>query len=171
MFCIALSIIGCALVSGLAAGGLSISLGGLLLGLGAGLGYGLYSIFSTVILNRRYSSYTNILYTFLIAVVFYLAQTIVSGEISLIVANPAAAAICVINGIITGTCSYTFYTNGLRMMEPSRAAQIATVEPAAAAILGVLLFHQMLSGMEFAGVVLILGSVILMNSAGIGNEA
>ena len=164
VICIALSIIGCALVSGLASGGLSISVNGLLLGLGAGLGYGLYSIFSTVILNRGYASYTNILYTFMTASVFYLVQTIASGEISLIAARPSAAVICVINGIITGTCSYTFYTNGLRMMEPSRAAQIATVEPAAAAILGVLLFRQMLSGMELAGVVLILASVIMMNS-------
>ncbi len=166
VFCIALSIAGCALVSGMASGGLSISVTGLLLGLGAGLGYGLYSIFSTLILNRGYSSYTNIFYSFLIAFIFYSIQIIVSGEFSLLAARPAAAAVCLLNGFITGTCSYTFYTNGLRQMEPSRAAQIATVEPAAAALFGVLLFHQMLSGMEILGVALVVFSVIMMNSSG-----
>ena len=134
--------------------------------LGAGLGYGLYSIFSTIILSRGYSSYTNILYTFLTAVIFCLVQITLSGEISQIVEFPSATAVCIINGIITGTCSYTFYTNGLRLMEPSRAAQIATVEPAAASILGVLLFQQMLSATELLGVSLIIFSVVIMNANG-----
>ena len=55
---------GCVLVSGLGGGGLTLR--GLLLGLGAGLGYGLYSILGSIAL-RRYSAFTVTALTFLIA--------------------------------------------------------------------------------------------------------
>ena len=84
IFCCLLAVAGCAFASGLggelfAGGVLSGSAGsaasaaassgslitpaGLLLGLGAGLGYALYSIFSRIILNRGYSVYTNVFYS------------------------------------------------------------------------------------------------------------
>ena len=55
---------GCVFVSGLSAGGITPA--GLLIGLGAGIGYGLYSILGTVAL-RRYSPFTVTAYTFLLA--------------------------------------------------------------------------------------------------------
>ena len=56
----------CVLVSGISGDGVSLT--GLLVGLGAGLGYGLYSILGTVAL-RKYSPYTVTTYTFLFAAV------------------------------------------------------------------------------------------------------
>ena len=50
-------------------------------------------------------------------------------------------------------------------MEPSRAAQLATVEPVFAAILGVLLFDQKLAATEILGIVLVVFAVIFANRA------
>ena len=63
-----LAVGGCAFITGLvsgAAGGVSISWQALLSGLGAGLGYGLYSIFGRVAL-KKYSELTVTFYTFLV---------------------------------------------------------------------------------------------------------
>ena len=61
-----LAFAGCVLVSGISGGGLTPI--GLLVGLGSGLGYGLYSILGTIAL-RRYSPYTVTTYTFIFAAV------------------------------------------------------------------------------------------------------
>ena len=86
VFCCLLAVIGCAFASGIGgelfAGGAANGAGGagslitpagLLLGLGAGLGYALYSIFSRIILNRGYSVYTNVCYSFGVAMIGFLA--------------------------------------------------------------------------------------------------
>lgn len=61
--------------------------------------------------------------------------------------------------------AYLLYTAGLHDMEPSRAAQLATVEPVFAAILGVLLFDQKLAATEILGIVLVVFAVIFANRA------
>ena len=163
LLCILLSVLGCALVSGLGSGGATLTARGLLLGLGAGLGYALYSIFSRLIQQRGYSTFTNVCWTFLIAAAAYLAISAVKGNASQIADLPAAALLSVVCGLLTGLLAYLLYTAGLREMEPSRAAQLATIEPVFAALLGVLLFRQSLSVTECLGIALVVTAVVGMN--------
>ena len=58
---------GCCLVSGVASASQSLTAQGILLGLGSGLGYALYSIFSRISLNQGLGSVTITDYTFLFA--------------------------------------------------------------------------------------------------------
>ncbi len=161
--CVLLSVLGCALVSGLGSGGAGLTLRGLLLGLGAGLGYALYSIFSRLIQQRGYSTYTNVAWTFLIAAASYLAIALWKGSAAQIVRLPGAALLSVVCGLLTGLLAYLLYTAGLRELEPSRAAQLATIEPVFAALLGALLFRQSLSPTEILGVALVVAAVVGMN--------
>lgn len=163
-FCVLLSVLGCALVSGLGPGGAALTTRGLLLGLGAGLGYALYSIFSRLLQQRGYSTYTNVCYTFLIASAAYFAVSLAEGSAGEILALPGAALLSVFCGLFTGLLAYLLYTNGLKSLEPSRAAQLATVEPVFAALLGALLFSQRLSALELLGVALVVIAVVLMNA-------
>ena len=163
VICILLSILGCAFVSGIAGGASGLTVRGLLLGLGAGLGYALYSIFSRFILDRGYTIYTNIFYTFGIAALSYLLWSAADGTLTQPAEHPGAAFLAVLCGLFTGAAAYILYTWGLKGLESSRAAQIATIEPVTAAVLGMLLFHQTLSGSELFGVALVVGSVLLMN--------
>ena len=161
--CVLLSVLGCALVSGLGSGGAALSLRGLLLGLGAGLGYALYSIFSRLIQQRGYSASTNVCHTFLIAAAAYLAIALFDGTAAQITALPGASLLSIVCGLFTGLLAYVCYTAGLRDLEPSRAAQLATIEPVFAALLGALLFRQRLSLTEVLGVVLVVAAVVGMN--------
>lgn len=163
MLCILLSVLGCALVSGHGSGGASLTLRGLLLGLGAGLGYALYSIFSRLIQQRGYSTFTNVCWTFLVAAAAYFVLSILNGNVSQIPSLPGATLLSIVCGLFTGLLAYLLYTAGLREMEPSRAAQLATIEPVFAALLGVLLFHQSLSVTECIGIALVVAAVVGMN--------
>ena len=165
LLCILLSVAGCALVSGLG-GDTVLTLRGLLLGLGAGLGYALYSIFSRLIQKRGYSTFTNVCWTFLIAAIAYFAISSLKGNTSQILTLTTATLLSVVCGLFTGLLAYLLYTAGLREMEPSRAAQLATVEPVFAALLGAALFHQRLSVTECLGIVLVVAAVVGMNLKG-----
>lgn len=162
--CIAVAVAGCALVSGLGASSeAELTPKGLLLGLGAGLGYALYSIFSTLILRRGYAAYTNVFYTFAIAAAVYLVLAATQGTLHEVVALPGATALALACGLVTGALAYVLYTRGLAGMEASRAAQVACVEPVAAAVLGLVVFGQTLSVSELLGIALVVGSVVAMN--------
>ena len=163
ILCVLLSVLGCALVSGLGSGGAPLTLRGLLLGLGAGLGYALYSIFSRLIQQRGYSTFTNVCWTFLIAAAAYLAISIAEGSAEEIARLPGAALLAAVCGLFTGLLAYLLYTAGLREMEPSHAAQLATIEPVFAALLGAVLFSQRLSLTECLGIALVVISVVGMN--------
>lgn len=182
VFCCLLAVAGCAFASGLGgelfAGGAAsgsaasaaasnsslITPTGLLLGLGAGLGYALYSIFSRIILNRGYSVYTNVFYSFGVAMLGFLVLSVMEGSIGQVVESPSRTALALLCGLLTGSLAYVLYTAGMKGMETSRAAQLTTIEPVTAALLGSLLFHQPLSVWEIVGIVMVVGSVVLMNA-------
>ena len=187
VFCCLLAVVGCAFASGLggelfagagasasdaagaagtaaASGGAPFTLAGLLLGLGAGLGYALYSIFSRMILNRGYTVYTNVFYSFGVAMFGFLALSCAEGSAGQVFESPSRTALALLCGLVTGSMAYVLYTAGMKGMETSRAAQLTTIEPVTAAILGFALFHQPLSAWEIAGIVMVVGSVILMNT-------
>lgn len=173
VICCLLAVVGCAFASGLggelfagaaASAGAPFTLAGLLLGLGAGLGYALYSIFSRMILNRGYSVYTNVFYSFGIAMFGFLALSFAEGSAGQVFESPSRTALALLCGLLTGSLAYVLYTAGMKGMETSRAAQLTTIEPVTAAILGSALFHQPLSVWEIAGIIMVVGSVILMNA-------
>lgn len=180
VLCCLLAVVGCAFASGiggelfLSSSGASSAAGatasamitpaGLLLGLGAGLGYALYSIFSRIILNRGYSVYTNVFYSFGVAMLGFMSLSIADGSIGQVFENPARTALALLCGILTGSLAYVLYTAGMKGMETSKAAQLTTIEPVTAALLGCFLFHQPLSVWEIVGIVMVVGSVIMMNT-------
>ena len=171
IFCVVLSVLGCALVSGLGKGSGGLTLRGLLLGLGSAFGYSLYSIFSRQIQKRGYSALTNVFYTFTVATAAFLALILIDGTASEVLRLPGATGLALLCGLVTGLAAYLAYTTGLEHMEPSRAAQLATVEPVSAALLGAVLFAQRLSLSETAGVALVVIAVVLMNVSAPGKTA
>ena len=164
VFCVLLSVAGCALVSGAVGTGETLTARGLLLGLGAGLGYALYSIFSRLLQQRGYSTLTNVCHTFAIAAAAYFVIALREGSAAQILRLPGATGLSIVCGLLTGLLAYLLYTAGLRELEPSRAAQLATVEPVFAALLGLTLFSQRLSWPEWLGVALIAAAVVGMNA-------
>lgn len=154
---------GCALVSGLGGGGLTLR--GLLIGLGAGVGYGLYSILGSVAL-RRYSPYTVTAWTFSIAAVGALIICHPLEMLRTLSAAPSpgdTALLFVLTALVTAVAPFLCYTLGLRSVEPGRAAILATVEPMVASLLGIFVFHEKLTVTAALGILLILAAIVLLS--------
>ena len=163
LIALVLAFAGCVLVSGISGEG--ITLIGLLIGLGSGIGYGLYSILGTIAL-RRYSPYTVTTYTFLFAAA---GSWLVCGPADMISKFTAAADLpfllffCCLTALVTAVIPFLSYTLGLRTVEASRAGILATVEPMVATLIGILVFAEPLTLLSGLGILLILAAVVLLN--------
>jgi len=161
LLALAMTFAGCVLVSGVGTGS-ALSLRALLLGLGAGLGYALYSIFGRCALNRGYDSWTILFYTFLFCAAgcAFLTDW---GTIGAAVSADGSLVLWILAmGLFTGFFAYLLYTNGLSGMESSRASILASLEPVVATIAGVAVFHETLTLAGAAGVLLVLGGIAVL---------
>ncbi len=153
---------GCALVAGIfsdEAGRLSLR--ALLLGLGSGFGYALYSVFGKFAL-QKYSPETVSAYTFIFACIGVLPFVIGQPTGGDYLAPATIGAGCGI-GVLCCLLPFLFYTKGLENVEAGRAGILATVEPAVAALLGALLFREWPSVSELAGMALIFAAIVMLS--------
>lgn len=160
---LAMTFAGCVLVTGILTETGAVSAGGILVGLGAGLGYALYSIFSRYALEKGYSSLTITFYTFLIAAIASCFLTDM-GKVVQVAANGAGnLCFCLAFGVLCTVAPYLTYTLGLQYVENGKASIIASIEPVTATLLGAVLFHEKLTVSGVLGVVLVLAALVLCN--------
>lgn len=153
---------GCLLVVGLGSGEMRFSVLGILLGIGSGIGYALYSLFARVAL-KHYTAPTVMFYTFLCASIALVPLSSVENIVSLAVSSPFALGIMLLLALVSTVLPFACYTVGLAHMEAGRASIMAFVEPMVALILGVSVFHDVLMPLNVVGIVLILAAVTLLN--------
>lgn len=159
-----LAVLGCAMTTGVIGGSLNVTLAGFLFGLGSGICYALYSIFSRFALNRGYEPFTITLYTFLFAAVASVAVTDVRPIVSVVFADWGSALFAVLFALVSCVLPYVFYTLGLKYITSSTASIIATVEPVVATIIGAVVFSEPLAvPFGYLGVALVFLSVVLIN--------
>ncbi len=155
------TILGCALVVGfLPSMQVSVSTLGIIVGLGSGLGYALYSIFGKLA-SSKYSSLTITTYTFIIAGTFMLPVSRI-WEAKNLFAQTEVWIYALGLGLIPTVLAYTLYTLGLSQIESSRASITATIEPIVAAMVGTALFGDILTGWQVLGIILVLSAVFLV---------
>ena len=158
-----LSFLGLMFVTGVFSSGERLTLKTLFIGLGAGLGYALYSIFSRYALEKGYSSFTISFYTFLLATVttvFFIKPGEVKGvafsSVSMIVLLIAFA-------LVSTIIPYLTYTVGLKGVENGQASIIASIEPVVATLIGIIWFHEKMSVWVLIGIVLVLTGIVISN--------
>lgn len=134
-----------------------------LLGLGAGLGYALYSIFGKFVIGK-YDSTTITFYTFVVAAIGSLPLSGPSDYLHLL---PHAATLLPALGLalLSTVLPFLLYTKGLMGMEAGRAAILATIEPFVAALVGAAFFHETFTASKIFGMLLILGGILCLNMA------
>ena len=155
---------GCVLISGISGGGITLT--GLLVGLGSGIGYGLYSILGTIAL-KRYSPYTVTAYTFLFAAAGSLIICRPGEMLGSFAASDHLAGLilfCFLTAFVTAVVPFLAYTLGLESVEASKAGILATIEPMVATLFGVLIFKEPLTFFSCLGILMILSSVIILNT-------
>lgn len=157
-----LAFAGCILVSGF---GGKVTLPGVLAGLGSGLGYGLYSIFGTFAL-RKYKPLTVTCYTFLIAgagSVFVSDPSDLFSKIAGAGSAPAFAGFVLLTAVVTAVIPFLLYTIGLNKTTASKAAVLATVEPAAATLFGFFVMKESLGLIAVCGIVLVFAAIFVLS--------
>lgn len=131
-----LALFGCFFVTGIWNGGLSMTLPGILFGLGAAFFYALYSIFSRFGL-RHYGSFTVVMWTFAFA---GLASLLLSDwpAMKAVLSRPGMWRMTAGIILLSTVAPYLLYTSGLQRVESGKASILASVEPVTAAFVGIL---------------------------------
>jgi drug/metabolite transporter (DMT)-like permease len=160
LLALALTLVGCACVCGVFSGDLTVTPLGILLGLGSGFFYALYSIFGRYAL-AHYSSMTVTVWTFLFA-----------GPASLVLLRPSELVasfqapsmwLLALGLVVCSTVApYILYTRGLAQVEPGQASIMASMEPVVASLAGVLVFGEPLSFLTVVGICFVLAGVYIL---------
>ena len=167
LLALGLAFSGCCLVSGLTSATQALSLSGLLLGLGSGFGYALYSIFSRFSLNQGLGSITITDYTFLFAALGGAVFTDF-GQIADAFSQYGLPLLVflVVYCLVTTVFPYLLYTTGLGCVENGPASVLASVEPVVATLLGFAVFGETPTISALVGMALVLAALTLLSLGG-----
>ncbi len=160
--CIA-SVFGAALVSGIVGGVGSLSVSGLLLGCAAGFAYALYSVFSSLALSRGAQPLSITVYAFGFAAIVMLPFGNIPSLIEKIADDPVIPLIALAQALLSCLVPFVLYTIGLKFTDASNASIMSTVELVAATVIGFLAFNETVSIPAIIGIVLVIGSVVMLN--------
>lgn len=163
IFAMLLAFGGCCLVSGLVGSELKISTIGILYGLGAGIGYALYSIFGKLAFQRGYGSGTVSFWSCLLAAI---GAGIIGGfrePVEIVFSSWSSFGFCLITAIVTTYLPYMLYTYGLSGMEAGSASIIASIEPVVATLVGLVVFSEKLNLWSVLGILLVLTAIVILN--------
>ncbi len=156
-----LTFTGCLLVTVFSGvGGINLSGTGILLGLGSGFGYALYSIFGRYAL-KKYTVLTVTFYTFAFASLGLVPITNLY-EMKSLLSLPGGLFNTLMICLVSTVAPFLLYTKGLSRLETSKASVIATLEPIVATLVGVLLFAEPMTAVKGIGILLVIWAVKIL---------
>lgn len=159
---IALAFIGCALIArAYDFDGLQLNGVGLLLGLGAGFTYALYTIFSKFAL-AKHSSLNALVYALLFGTLF-LAPLQFGENFTVLVQQPVAWVFVFALAIGPTLGALALYNAGLTRVPASNASLVATLEPVIASVLAFVVLGERLELAQIAGGGLVVGAAVWLN--------
>lgn len=140
---------------------LSVNGVGILLGLGAGFTYALFTLFGKAVV-QTYSPFTALTYQLLFGALFLLPFQR-AEELHLLVQHPSAWLYLL--GLVLGPTlgAIGFFTTGLRYVPASNASILATIEPVIASILAFLLLEERLEWLQMLGGGMVLGGALVLS--------
>lgn len=156
-----ITIIGLCFITGAFSQEVTLSGKAILLGLGAGFGYALYSIFSKMIIDK-YEAVTIITYTFVVAaigsiplsgIIYHVNELL---NLQAIIATIGLAIFCTV-------MPFLLYTTGLKKLEAGKASILATIEPIVSAIVGLIFFQEVFDLTKILGMICIISAILILN--------
>lgn len=156
--CSGTAVLGAALtVGGIGGGGADLT--GVLLAVGASMGFAAYVVISGRLVRRAGSLLTTTLVTTGAAVTF-IALAVGTGSVG---PNDGPGWASIIAMAVVGTVvAFGFLSAGLARLPAADASVISTVEPAVAIVLGAALLGEDVGLLQLVGVALVLGSVAVL---------
>ena len=156
-----LAFLGCLLVTGAYnVANAQLTWRGLLVGLGTGATYGLFTIIGKDVL-KRYDSWTVLTYAFgFAALTLFILQP---GAAASMFAMPTGAWLWVITLVLASTVTgFGLYARGLKYLSASAASITATLEPVIATGFAFALLGQVIEPVQMLGGALVIAAVILL---------
>ncbi|RNF40130.1 DMT family transporter [Planococcus salinus] len=132
---------------------------GIALALGAGVSFAGYTILSKQVLERMEAVPAVAVLFSLSAVV--LLPCLLFFDLTFITASQNLAVLLYL-GIAATTVAYILFSSGLKQIPSSSAVTLSLAEPLTASLLGVLVVGEVLNGVSWAGVALLLGGIIVL---------
>lgn len=162
MLALVLVLAGVVLVTGAAgavlSGAAALPPTALLLGLGSGAGYALYTLFSKVS-SGRHGGLASLFWCFAFAA---LALGLLVPPWAAFVRAPDRWLLLIALGIVPTLLPYALYLAALRHLRASTAAMLASVEPAIAAVLAALLLGERMDVIQLIGMSMVVAAAILL---------
>lgn len=154
----AMAIIGCILLFA-NKGAAEVDPLGVAMALGAGLSFAIYAIASKNVLASM-EAVPAVALIFSVAAVFLLPSLFFFDITYILI--PANAGIILYLGIATTSLAYILFSRGLKKIPSSSAVTLSLAEPLTASILGVLIVGEVLSGLSWTGIGLLLGGILVL---------
>ncbi len=164
VICMVLAIGGCILATGMLEESVTISLYGLIVGIGSALFYALYSIFSRMASNKHYDTYTIIFYSVVLITIVMLPFANLDTIADFAMENPMQNVFFL---FFHSTCAtvlpYVFLTLGVKHMEAGTASILASgTEPVAAVIFGLLIYLEIPTFLMIVGLLITIIALALL---------
>ncbi len=153
--------VGCALVVGAFGGVEATSVPGILLGLGAGLGYGSFTLLSS---RFRRGHPRSVMLTYVLAadgVLTLTAALLTGADLSPVGWSPALWGLLAAIILVPTFAALLLYFEGIDRLGASQAAIVSTFEPAFTVLLAWVLLGERLGALQLLGAFLVLAGVVL----------
>lgn len=155
-----LAIMGCSLLA-IAGSSVTIDLGGIVLALGAGAAYAVYTLASKNLVTLHPPDAVT-------AVVFclgalFLSPLLFTSDLSWL-AQPRGVAVALHLGLVATAASYGLFVRGLMQVPTATAVTLSLAEPLTAGALGVLLLGEQLTSVAGLGTGLLFAGLALLSS-------
>lgn len=173
VLCMAASVVGCAMVSGLFDGVGGLSAPGIAAGLSAAFFYAAYGILSKRASSGGYGIYTILFYSMLVSAAV-LVPFADYGALAGYAAGPAQLGFLALHSAVASFLPYILYTTAVTRGDAGTSSLLAACgEPIAAALFGVLLFSEAMTPVMAVGMAVAVGSmaVICMPPGAVGRRA
>lgn len=158
-----IAFIGCLFVSGVFSSQNRITLPAIIFGLLTGFGYALYTVFGRILIDKGYNTFTITFYIFFFSAICGLPFINMVDTFTVMFSSSKVLITIFLMAVFNTVVPYMLYTGGLLGVETSVAPIICTLEPVVATVTGVVLYKEPLNFLSVLGIVLFLGSVIILN--------
>lgn len=152
------AILGCVLLFA-DKGAADVDPAGVVMALGAGLAFAIYAIASKYVLAEMEAIPA-------VAVIFSLSAVCLLPFLFFFdlsyIALPQNIAVIFYLGLAATSLSYILFSSGLKRISSSSAVTLSLAEPLTASILGVFVVGEILSGISWIGVALLLGGIVVL---------
>lgn len=166
VICMTIAIAGCVLASGVleSASTMRWSVKGIIVGTIGAFFYGLYGIISKTAMERGYHAFTTTFYCLFMVMLVVIPLTNWKLVTDIVVANPVKMSVfLVIHSLCTSVLPYILYTFSIRYIDAGMASILASGEPVAAMIFGVIFFSEIPTFLSVVGIVLVIVALALLS--------